>query len=158
MAEKCLSTSDNQDHGRLIIHSLPTIETQEMVVPYLSRMVKNVSTQKLARKVTRTRFALSKNIAAKKGERIARNLRDLGAKADFLPHDLEARDSASELEYPPAAEIESLDIVYEQNKPEPTRQPQSENSNKRVITALVVVLLVAVFFVLVWQVYELLTG
>ena len=158
MAEKGLSTNDNQDYGRLIIHSLPTIETQEMVVSYLSRMVKNVSTQKLARKVTRTPFVLSKNIAAKKGEKIARNLRDLGAKADFVPHDLEARDSASDLDYAPAAEIESLDIVYEQKKPEPTRPPQSEGSNKRVITTLVVVLLVAVFFVLAWQVYELFTG
>ena len=149
--------NESTEFGRLIIHSIPTKETEDMVVSYLSRMVKNVSAQQLSRKVMRTPCVLSKNIAAKKGERIAQNLRDLGARADFVPHDQEARDSARASEIPSASDIESLDMIYEQNKPEPNQLPQSRDSNKHLITTLVVIILVAVFSVLAWQVYDLLT-
>lgn len=149
--------NDSTEYGKLIIHSIPTKETEDMVVSYLSRMVKNVSAQQLSRKVMRTPCVLSKNIAAKKGERIAQNLRDLGARADFVPHDLEARDSARASEIPSVSDFESLDMIYAQQKPEPNRPPQSRGSSKHMITTLVVIILIAVFAVLVWQVYNLLT-
>ena len=148
----------SEEYGRLIIHSLPTRETEEMVVSYLCRVVKNVTAQKLARKVMRTPCVLSKNIAAKKGERIAQNLRDLGARADFVPHDIDARNTARAAEIPSASDIEPLEMIYGQNKSIQDRPPISGGSNKRLITVLVVVILVAVFGVLVWQVYDLLTG
>lgn len=115
--------NDSPEYGKLIIHSIPTKETEDMVVSYLSRMVKNVPAQQLSRKVMRTPCVLSKNIAAKKGERIAQNLRDLGARADFVPHDPEARESARVSEIPSASSIESLDMIYEQNNPAPKRPP-----------------------------------
>lgn len=149
---------NKSDFGKLIIQSIPTKETEDMVVSYLSRMVKNVPAPKLARKLMRTPFVLSKNIAAKKGERIAQNLRDLGARAEFVPHDMEARGPAlgSENKLPP--EIESLDMIYEKNKPTPTELPQSEGSAKGLITTVVVILMVAVFSLLAWQVFDLLSG
>jgi len=126
-------------------------------VSYLSRMVKNVPPQKLAQKVRRTPFVLSKNIANKKGEKIAQNLRDLGARAEFVPHDFEAqgptRISATVL----APEIESLHQVFERNKPGQTRPPEAESSAKRLITGVVVIILIAVFSLLAWQLYDLLT-
>ena len=151
-------STNKSEYGKLIIKSIPTKETEDMVVSYLSRMVKNVSAPKLARKLTRTPFVLSKNIAAKKGERIAQNLRDLGARAEFVPHDIQAQGSTlgSENELPP--EIESLDMIFEKNKPSPTRPPQPEGSAKGLITTVVVILMVAVFSLLAWQVYDLLTG
>lgn len=150
--------NESTEYGKLIIHSIPTKETEDMVVSYLSRMVKNVSARQLSRKVLRTPCVLSKNIAAKKGGRIAQNLRDLGARADFVAHGLEARDSTRASEIPSASDIESLDMIYEQNKSEPSRPPPSRGSNKHMITTLVVIILIAVFSVLAWQVYDLLTG
>ena len=150
--------NESTEHGRLIIHSIPTKETEDMVVSYLSRMTKNVTAQQWSRKVMRTPCVLSKNIAAKKGERIAQNLRDLGARADFVPHDLEAQESPRASEIPSGSDIESLDMIFEQNKPEPIRPPQTSGSNKPMITTLVVIILIAVFSVLAWQVYDLLTG
>jgi hypothetical protein len=148
---------NKSEYGRLVIQSIPTKETEDMVVSYLSRMVKNVSAPKLARKVMRTPFVLSKNIAAKKGEKIAQNLRDLGARAEFVPHDLEARASTRGSERALTPGIESLDMIYERNKPGPTQPPQSEGSAKRLITTVVVITLVAVFSLLAWQVFDLLT-
>ena len=84
-------TVNESEFGKLVLHSIPTKETQEMVVSYLSRIIKNVPAEKLAQRVKITPFVLSKNIAVKKGERIAQNLRDLGAKAEFVPHDPGAR-------------------------------------------------------------------
>jgi hypothetical protein len=149
---------NKSEYGRLIIQSIPTKETEDMVVSYLSRMVKNISAQQLVRKVMRTPFVLSKNIAAKKGERIAQNLRDLGARAEFVPHDIEARGSTQGSGNELVPEIESLDMIYEKNKPGPTQPPQSEGSAKRLITTVVVILMVAVFSLLAWQVFDLLTG
>ena len=151
-------STNKSEYGKLIIQSIPTKETEDMVVSYLSRMVKNVSAPKLARKLRRTPFVLSKNIAAKKGERIAQNLRDLGARAEFVSHDMQAQGSTlgSKNELPP--EIESLDMIFEKNKPSPTRPLQPEGSAKGLITTVVVILMVAVFSLLAWQVYDLLTG
>ena len=150
--------NESAEYGRLIIHSIPTKETEDMVVSYLSRMVKNVPVQKLSRKLMRTPCVLSKNIAAKNGERIAQNLRDLGARADFEPHDLETRNTARSAENKALFDIEALDLNYGQEKPDRGRPSQSEGANKRVITALVVIIMIAVFSVLVWQVYDLITG
>jgi hypothetical protein len=147
---------NKSEYGRLIIHSIPTRETEEMVVSYLSRMVKNVSSQKLAQKVRRTPFVLSKNVANKTGEKIAQNLRDLGARAEFVPHDLEARGSTRISATVLASEIESLHPVFESNKPGPTKPPESESSAKRLVTGVVVIILVAVFSLLIWQLYNLL--
>ena len=150
-------STHKSEYGRLVIHSIPTHETEEMVVSYLSRMAKNVPPQKLAQKVRRTPFVLSKNIANKKGEKIAQNLRDLGARAEFVPHDPEDRGPTPISGTVLASEIESLHQVFERNKPGPTKPAESESTAKRLITGVVVIILVAVFSLLIWQLYDLLT-
>ena len=148
---------NKSEYGRLIIHAIPTKETEDMVVSYLSRMVKNASAQKLAQKISITPFVLSKNIAVKKGEKIAQNLRDLGARAEFVPHDFEAQSPTRISETALSPEIDSLDLIYEKNKPRPAQLPKSEGSAKRLITTVVVIILVAVFSLLTWQLVDLLT-
>ena len=149
-------STHKSEYGRLVIHSIPTHETEEMVVSYLSRMAKNVPPQKLAQKVRRTPFVLSKNIANKKGEKIAQNLRDLGARAEFVPHDFEAQGPTRISETVLAPEIESLHQIFESSKPGPSKPPESESSAKRWITGVVVVILIAVISLLTWQLYDLL--
>jgi hypothetical protein len=150
-------TVNESEFGKLVLHFLPTKETEEMVVSYLSRIVKNVPAEKLAQRVKVTPYVLSKNMTAKKGERIAQNLRDLGAKAEFVPHDPGAQglEPLSGIALPP--ELESIQLMYEQNKPQQLSQPGSSRFGKHLITAVVVVMLIAVFSLLTWQLYHLLT-
>ena len=141
--------------GRLVLHSIPTKETEEMLVSYLGRIVKNVSSEKIAQKIKQTPFVFSKNISNKKGEKIAQNLRDLGARAEFVPHVAVARDpyQLSEtdlLEISGSPLLESL-----QKKSHPSRQQDSSGLGKQIITAIVVICLVAVFSLLAWQLYVL---
>jgi hypothetical protein len=141
--------------GRLVLLSIPTKETEEMLVSYLGRIVKNVSSEKMARKIKQTPFVLSKNISNKKGEKIAQNLRDLGARAEFVPHLAVARnpDQLSEtdlLEISGSPLRESI-----QKKSHPSRQQDSPGLGKQIITAIVVICLVAVFSLLAWQLYVL---
>jgi hypothetical protein len=128
-----------------------------MVVSYLTRIVKNVPAKQLAQKVRRTPFVLSKNIGVKKGETIAQNLRDLGARAELVPHGSGGQVPTRLAGLTSAPEIESLDLLYEKNKPEPPKQPESDGASKKLITTGVVIILVAVFTLLAWQVYDLLT-
>ena len=139
--------------GRLVLHSIPTKETEEMLVSYLGRIVKNVSSEKVAQKIKQTPFVLSKNISNKKGEKIAQNLRDLGARAEFVPHIAWARDpdelpGADLLEISGSPLLESL-----QKKSHPFRQQDSPGLGKKVITAIVVICLAAVLSLLAWQLY-----
>ena len=141
--------------GRLVLYSIPTKETEEMLVSYLGRIVKNVSSEKIAQKIKQTPFVFSKNISNKKGEKIAQNLRDLGARAEFVPHVAVARDpyQLSEtdlLEISGSPLLESL-----QKKSHPSRQQDSSGLGKQIITAIVVICLVAVFSLLAWQLYVL---
>jgi hypothetical protein len=150
--------ADNQsEFGKLVLHSLPTTETKEMVVSYLSRIVKNVPAEKLAEKIMTTPYVLSKNIAVKKGERIAQNLRDLGARAEFVPHDPDARgiEPLSEIAIRP--KFESLQRLPEQINPPRTARHGSSTSGKHLVSAIVVIILIAVFSLLGWQVYHLVT-
>jgi hypothetical protein len=149
-------TVNESEFGKLVLHSLPTKETQEMVVSYLSRIIKNVPAEKLAHRVKITPFVLSKNIAVKKGERIAQNLRDLGAKAEFVPHDPGARGLEPLSEMALAPELESIQVMSEQNKSQQLTRPGSSRFGKHLITAVVVVMLIAVFSLLTWQLYHLL--
>ena len=149
--------TNKSEYGRLIIHAIPTKETEDMVVSYLSRMVKNASAQKLAQKIRITPFVLSKNIAVKQGEKIAQNLRDLGARAEFVLHDVEAQGPTPISQTVLSPEIDSLDLIYEKNKLRPTQPAESEGSAKRLITTVVVIILVAVFSLLTWQLVDLLT-
>jgi len=144
-------TVNESEFGELVLHSIPTKETQEMVVSYLSRIIKNVPAAKLAQRIKITPFVLSKNIAVKKGERIAQNLRDLGAKAEFVPHDPGARGEMAS-----APELESIQLMSEQNKPQQLASPESSRFGKHLITAVVVFMLIAVFSLLTWQLYHLL--
>jgi len=149
---------NQSEYGSLVLHAIPTIETKAMVVSYLSRMVKTVPAQKLAQKLKITPIVLSKNIAVKKGEKIAQNLRDLGAKAEFVPHDSEAQgpDRISETAISP--EFESLSLMSEKNKSKQPNRPGSSSFGKNLITAIVVIILVAVLSFLTWQLYDLLTA
>jgi len=125
-----------------------------MVVSYLTRVVKNVPAKKMAQKVRHTPVVLSKNIAVKKGETIAQNLRDLGARAELVPHQSGAQVPTRPGGLTSAPEISSLDLLYEKNKPRPPNQPESDGTAKKLITAVVVIILVAVFTSLAWQVYD----
>lgn len=149
-------TVNESEFGKLVLHSIPTKETQEMVVSYLSRIIKNVPAEKLARRIKITPFVLSKNIAAKKGERIAQNLRDLGARAEFVPHDPGARGLEPVSEMASGPELESIQMMSEQNKPRQLASPESSRFGKHLITAVVVFMLIAVFSLLTWQLYHLL--
>ena len=150
-------TADGSEFGKLVLHSLPTKETEEMVVSYLSRIAKNVSAEKLARRVKITPYVLSNNMAAKKGEKIAQNLRDLGAKAEFVPHDSGARGLEPLSGISLAPESESIQLMSGQNKPQKLSRPESLPSGKPLVTAIVVIILIAVFSLLGWQVYHLVT-
>ena len=144
--------------GKLILQSIPTKEAEEMVISYLSRRAKNLPADKLARKIRKTPSVLSKHIAAESGQKIARNLRDLGAKAEFVPHDPEVRDLEGLSEAVPAPEIESIQVI---SKGYDAPRPQGATSSrvgKNVMTAIVVVILIAVFSLLTWQLYHLLTA
>jgi hypothetical protein len=149
-------TVNESEFGKLVLHSIPTKETQEMVVSYLSRIIKNVPAEKLAQRVKITPFVLSKNIAVKKGERIAQNLRDLGARAEFVPHDPGARGLEPLSETASAPDSESIQLMSEQNKPQQPASPESSRFGKHLITAVVVFMLIAVFSLLTWQLYHLL--
>jgi hypothetical protein len=139
--------------GRLVLHSIPTKETEEMLVSYLGRIVKNVSCEKVAQKIKQTPFVLSKNISNKKGEKIAQNLRNLGARAEFVPHLAWARDP-DELSETDLLEISGSPLLESlQKKSHPSHQQDSSGLGKQVITAIVVICLAAVFSLLAWQLY-----
>ena len=150
-------TVNESEFGKLVLHSIPTKETEEMVVSYLSRIVKNVPAGKLAQRVKITPYVLSKNMAAKKGERIAQNLRDLGARAEFMPHDPGTQGLEPLSEYALAPELEAIQLMSEQNKAQQLSQPGSSRFGKHLISAIVVIMLIAVFSVLTWQLYHLFT-
>jgi len=145
----------NIGRGRLVLHSVPSKEAEEMVVSYLARMVKNVPSAKLAQKIKTTPLVLSKNIVAKKGERIAQNLRDLGAKADFVPHDADAQNSdrASETALLTQGELLHVETPEEQSEKYHPKVPAG--SGKRLVTVMVVFALIAVGSLLAWQLYHL---
>ncbi len=151
------ATDNRSEFGKLVLHSLPTKETKEMVVSYLSRIVKNVPAEKLAEKIMTTPYVLSKNIAVKNGERIAQNLRDLGARAEFVPHDPDSRglEPLSEIAITP--EFKSVRLMPEQIKPQEPARPGSSTPGKHLVSAIVVIILIAVFSLLGWQVYHLVT-
>jgi len=144
-------------YGRLVLHFIPTNETEEMVVSYLSRVVKNVPAEKLAQEIKITPFVLSNNIAVKKGEIIAQNLRDLGAKAEFLPHGSEAQGPYRISESAISPEFESLHLMSEKNESKQPNRPGSSSTGKHLVTAIVIIILGAVLSLLTWQLYDLLT-
>ena len=127
------------------------------MISYLSRIVKNVPAEKLAQKIKITPCVLSKNIAVKNGEKIARNLRDLGAKVDFVPHNPGAQGLELLRQATLTPEFESIHLMPEQNKSQPTKRPGASSFGKRLTTAIVVIILIAVFSVLSWQLYQLVT-
>ena len=147
---------NDKAHGRLVLHSIPTKEIEEMVVSYLSRIVKNVSSEKMAQKIKQTPFVLSKNISNKKGGKIAQNLRDLGARAEFVPNIAAARDP-DQLSETTLLEISESPLPESiQKKSHPSRPQDSPSLSKRIFTAIVVICLAAVFSLLAWQLYHLL--
>ena len=143
--------------GELVLHSIPTRETEEMVVSYLARIVKKVSAEKLTKSIKITPFVLSKNMAVKNGERIAQNLRDLGAKAEFVPHEPGGRGPEPLSETALTPEFESIQLMSEQNESQQLTRPGSLKSGKHLVTAIVVIMLIAVFSLLGWQLYHLVT-
>ncbi len=149
-------TVDKSQFGRLILISIPSREAEEMVVSYLARKVRNVPAQKLARKIRKTPSVLSKDIAAATGQRIAQNLRDLGAKAEFVPHEprplvFEGPSDEASTDYVEAVQVMSGHYQAPQHE-----QSQTSRAGKKLLTAIVVVILFAVFSLLSWQLYHLL--
>ena len=144
--------------GKLILHAIPTRETEEMVVSYLARKVRNVSAEKLARKIRKTPFILSENIAAALGQKIAQNLRDLGAKAEFIPHEPRPPVFEGLSDEASMTDIESVQVTSAHYNAPQHKQPKSSFAGKKLMTAIVVVILIAVFSLLTWQVYHLLTA
>ena len=149
-------TVDKSQFGKLILISIPTKEAEEMVVSYLARKVTNVPAQKLARKIRKTPSVLSKDIVASKGERIAQNLRDLGAKAEFVPHEPRPRVFQVPSDEAPADDVEAVQVMSEHYQAPQQGRPQTSRVGKKLMTAVVVVILMAVFLLLSWQLYLLL--
>jgi hypothetical protein len=148
---------DKGQFGKLILHSIPTKEAEEMVVSYLARMAKKVPPEKMARKVRKTPSVLSRNIAAASGQKIAHHLRDLGARAEFVPHDQETQVLEGLSEAVSASDIESIEVMSERYDAPRPKGPKSSRAGKKLMTAIVVVILMAVFSLLTWQLYHLLT-
>jgi hypothetical protein len=149
---------DKSRFGKLILNFIPTKEIEEMVVSYLARRVKNVPEKILARMVRKTPFVLSRNIAAARGQRIAQNLRDLGAKAEFVSHDPEPRGPQGLSYETSTPDIETIQLMSEQYKAPQNNQPKSSRAGKKLMTAIVVAILIAVFSLLIWQLHHLLTA
>ena len=149
---------DKSQLGKLILYAIPTRETEEMVVSYLARKVRNVPAEKLARKIRKTPFILSENIAAALGQKIAQNLRDLGAKAEFIPHEPRPPVFEGLSDEASMTDIESVQVTSAHYKAPQHKQPKSSFAGKKLMTAIVVLILIAVFSLLTWQVYHLLTA
>ena len=148
---------DKSQLGKLILYAIPTTETEEMVVSYLARKVRNVPAEKLARKIRKTPFILSENIAAAPGRRIAQNLRDLGAKAEFVPHEPRPPVFKGLSDETSMTDFDSVQVTSEHYKASPHKPPKTSLAGKKLMTAIVVLILIAVFSLLTWQVYHLLT-
>jgi hypothetical protein len=144
--------------GKLILHAIPTKEAEDMVVSYLARKVRNVPAEKLAQKIRKTPFVLSKNIAAAKGQKIAHNLRDLGARAEFVPLEPRSRMFEGLSDEVATPDTESVQVTSEHYQAPRQKPPQSSRAGKKLMTVIVVVVLVAVFALLTWQLHHLLTA
>lgn len=145
--------NDNRN-GMLVLSSLPSRETEELVVSYLSRIIKNASADRLANKVKATPFVLSKNIPVEKGQKIARNLRELGAKAEFFPHvPIEPKATI-----PPGTRSiqlpESPHLLPARKKSRQSRPQTPPGRGKQLITAFSSIILIAALSLLAWQVYR----
>ena len=103
-------------------------------------------------------ICFSRNIAAARGQRIAQNLRDLGAKAEFVSHDPEPRGPQGLSYETSTPDIETIQLMSEQYKAPQNNQPKSSRAGKKLMTAIVVAILIAVFSLLIWQLYHLLTA
>ena len=149
-------TVDKSQFGQLILFSIPTKEAEEMVVSYLARKVTNVPAQKLARKIRKTPAVLGKDIVASKGQRIAQNLRDLGAKAEFVPHEPRPRVFQGPSDEASTDDVEAVQVMSEHYQAPEQGRPHTSRLGKKLMTAVVVVILLAVFLLLSWQLYHLL--
>jgi hypothetical protein len=165
---------DETRSGKLILRSIPTEEAEEMVVAFLLRFVKNITVEQMAEKVKHTPYVLSSNIAEEKGRKIAINLKEMGAIAEFEPHKHEPEFD----QYTPEAEVESPAPVVEafrtpvttdfiqselgsprlaKPKPDLAQERPPTNSSKRLATALVSALLIVGLAMLAWQLFRILT-
>ena len=151
-------TVDKSQSGKLILISIPTKETEEMVISYLARKVRNVPAEKLARKIRKTPSVLSNNIAASKGRKIAHNLRDLGARAEFVPHDPGPPVFEGLSDEASISEIETIQVMSGQQNTPGQNQTKPLRTGKKLMTVIVVIVLIAVFSLLTWQLYHLLTA
>jgi len=165
---------DTNRKGKLILRSIPSKEAEEMVVAFLLRFAKNTTAEQMAEKVTHTPYVLSSNIAEEKGRKIAKNLKEMGAIAEFEPH---APEPAFE-PYTPDDEFESPAPVLEairtsegtdlvpselssrqraKPKPDLTQERSPTSPSKRLVTALVSALLIVGLAMLAWQLFRILT-
>ncbi len=144
--------------GKLILHAIPSKEAEEMVVSYLARKAKNVTAETLARRIRKTPYVLSQNIAAAKGQRIAHNLRDLGARAEFVPHEPLSQVFEGLAEEAATPDIDSVKVTSGHYRAPRQNPPPTSRAGKKLITVIVVVVLIAVFSLLTWQLYHLLSA
>lgn len=165
---------DETRSGKLILRSIPSKEAEEMVVAFLLRFAKNITVEQMAEKVKHTPYVLSSNIAEEKGRKIAKNLKEMGAIAEFEPHTPEPEFD----QYTPEAEVEPSAPVVEafrtpatsdfiqselgspqlaKPKPDLTQERPPTSPSKRLVTALVSVLLIVGLAMLAWQLFRILT-
>lgn len=165
---------DETRSGKLILRSIPSKEAEEMVVAFLLRFAKNTTAEQMAKKVKHTPYVLSSNIAEEKGRKIAKNLKEMGAIAEFEPHTPEPEfdQYTPEAEFePPAPVVEAIrtpdttDLVQSElsspqrakPKPDLTQERPPTSPSKRLVTALVSALLIVGLAVLAWQLFRILT-
>ena len=165
---------DETRSGKLILRSIPSKEAEEMVIAFLLRFAKNITAEQMAEKVKHTPYVLSSNIAEKKGRKIAKNLKEMGAIAEFEPHtpepEFDQYTPEAEVE-PPAPVVEAFQtpattdfVPLEQSsprlaKPKPnlTQERPQTSPSKRLVTALVCALLIVGLVMLAWQLFRILT-
>ena len=165
---------DETRSGKLILRSIPSKEAEEMVVAFLLRFAKNITVEQMAEKVKHTPYVLSSNIAEEKGRKIAKNLKEMGAIAEFEPHTPEPEFD----QYTPEAEVEPSAPVVEafrtpatsdfiqselgspqlaKPKPDLTQERPPTSTSTRILPASFSVLLIVGLAMLAWQLFRILT-
>jgi hypothetical protein len=153
---------DQTRSGKLILRSIPSKEAEEMVVAFLLRFAKNITVEQMAEKVKHRPYVLSSNIAEEKGRKIAKNLKEMGAIAEFEPHtpepEFDQYTPEAEVE-PPAPAVEAFRTPATTAKPKPdlTQERPPTSPSKRLVTALVSALLIVGLAMLAWQLFRILT-
>jgi hypothetical protein len=145
---------DKNRSGLLILRAIPSKEAEDLVVAFLLRYAKNVSPDQLAEKIKKTPLILSRNISEEKGIKLAKNLKEMGAMAEFELHPLADQGSYQTPETFFLRPFESKPRPLTKKKPRHGQKRLSPSRSRGVIIALVSIFLIATLSMLAWQLYR----